>query len=164
MIFAAMALALASDVSGQVVHRTDPITDEQTVMAAWGDEDGGIALVCAPAKKALRVAFLSGRHPFGKTGLLNSAWKDTYRFDSNAPVTKDWIHSDDVSTLFESGDIIAFVRELASSSKFVMRARTFYDESFDVVIPLQNTKAAAKEVIDACGDTKVRRGLGGVLS
>lgn len=127
----------------------DPITDAKRGMASVQGDGGLLVVKCDSGRRDMYVHLISKTYLGGRGGSWDSR-NLTYRIDSEAPVTRRWMHNGSEAALFRA-DAQPLIAELSrGSSRVVIRATTFEYQSVDMIFPLEGVMAAIGQAGDAC--------------
>ncbi len=133
----------------------DPITDEIKAFAIVQDGMNRISVGCDPTRfDGLRVS-LTARTWLGRGEPIVGARGLTYRFDDAPARRMLWNFSDRSARIFYRRNVRTFVRWLAYSDRLAFRTRTVDEHRLDIGFRLVNTREPLRQVLEACGETRL---------
>lgn len=164
MFLLALALAAAEPPSPpprpmRVEIARDSISDDVTATATLLDRGAKLTLACDPDDyRGIRVVFTS-RHWMAGSSIGTGERALLYRFDENPPVRLVWVMRDRGARLAGRERVTRFLRGLIGSEQLLFRSRNIEDRRIDIVFRLVGARPAVEQLLDACGEQRLRRQL-----
>ncbi|HYN47204.1 MAG TPA: hypothetical protein VES64_10980 [Allosphingosinicella sp.] len=164
MLFAALALAAVEappprPITVEVVR--DAITDSVSASATLLDAGQRLTLSCDRAEHyGVRVSF-SSPHWMARGSFFSPERPIVYRFDSQRPRRHIWDVRDRGAILAGRSRVGRFLHGLITAERLVIRARDVEDHPFDLSFRISGASAAVRELLEACGETRLRTRLYG---
>ncbi|HEX8641899.1 MAG TPA: hypothetical protein VF704_12205 [Allosphingosinicella sp.] len=115
---------------------------------------GGNRLVvgCEPANDDGPYVVFHSRRWLARGHLLSGRRKLTYRFDNQAPRRMFWEIDDRRAELERDRRVDAFVRDIQTARRLVIRARDMEERRFDTVFDLRGAGPAVSQVLRSCAE------------
>lgn len=164
MYLLALALAAAEPPSPpprpmRVEVTRDSIKDDVTATATLLDRGAKLTLTCDPDDyRGIRVVFTS-RHWMAGSSLGTGERALLYRFDEAPPVRLVWIMRDRGARLAGRERVTDFLRGLIRAERLLFRSRNIEDRPIDIPFRLVGARPAVEQLLDACGEHRLRRQL-----
>jgi len=164
MFLLALALAAAEPPSPpprpmRVEIVRDSISDDVAATATLLDRGAKLTLACDPDDyRGIRVIFTS-RHWMAGSSLFTGERPLLYRFDEEPPVRLIWNMRDRGARLTGRERVTDFLRGLIASERLLFRSRNIEDRRIDIVFRLVGARPAVEQLLDACGEQRMRRRL-----
>lgn len=147
-ILMASSIAVAQPMAVETI--IDPISDAVRAFATIRHEGHRLVVACEPARFSGYRITVHSRRWLARGNIFTGERPLVYRFDRNAPVRHMWDVSDRRATLLGSDADAAFLRDLRSAERLVVRARDIENHRFDMIFPLAGVEAAVDEAFSAC--------------
>lgn len=166
MFLIALALAAAEPPSPpprpmRVEVTRDTISDDVTVTATLQDGGAKLTLTCEPDDyEGVRVVF-SSQHWLAGNSFFTGERPLLYRFDENRPVNWVWIMRDRGARLAGRGRVGDFLREFIDAERLLFRTRDIEDRPVDIAFRIVGARPAVEQLLEACGEQRMRRRLFG---
>lgn len=164
MLFAALALAAAEappprPMTVEVVR--DAITDSVKASATLLDAGQRLTLSCDRADYfGVRVGFSSPRW-VARGSFVSPERPIVYRFDSERPRRYLWWVRDRGAYLTGRSRVGRFLHGLITAERLVIRTRDVENHPFDLSFRITGAYPAVRELLEACGETRLRTRLYG---
>lgn len=164
MLFAALALAAVEPppprpMTVEVIR--DTITDSVRASASLLDAGQRLTLTCDPADHdGVRVRVSSSRW-LARGSFVTRERPLVYRFDSEPPRRHIWWVRDRGAFMRGRSRAGRFLYGLITAERLVIRARDVEDHEFDLSFRLAGAYPAVRELLEACGETRLRTQLYG---
>ena len=128
----------------------DLINDRVRATATLRQGGNRLVVVCETGNEdGPRITFNSRRW-LARGHLLSGRRKLTYRFDNHPPRRMFWEIDDRRATLNRDVRVAAFLHDLRSARRVVIRARDMEKRRFDAVFDLNGAGPAVDRVLQAC--------------
>jgi hypothetical protein len=128
----------------------DPITDAVRAHAIVREDGNRLMVTCDPAEHDGPRISIHSRRWFGRGHILSGNRPLIYRFDNQRPVRMMWDIKDRRATLSRAGRVAAFLRDLESAQRLVIRARDMENRRFDMIFRLKDVAPALGQALAAC--------------
>jgi hypothetical protein len=134
----------------------DTINDRVTATATLRDGSQRLTLSCNPDDyDFVRVAFSSNRWlVFGN--FITGERPLVYRFDDMPPRRLIWEVKDRSGRLAGRRRVTEFLRGLIDGQVLIFRTRDVEGHAFDLTFRLVGARAAVAQLLEICGETRVR--------
>lgn len=129
----------------------DPITDAVRAEAALRDDGNRLVVSCDPAEYDGPRVSIHSRRWLGGGNFLSGHGPIIYRFDGQRPRRMLWSIDDRRATLSRGRRVAAFLRDLQTAQRLVIRARDIENRRFDMVFRLKDVAPALGQALAACG-------------
>lgn len=166
MFLIALALAAAEPPSPpprpmRVEVTRDTISDDLTATATLLDRGARLMLTCEPDDyEGVRVIF-SSQHWLAGNSFFTGERPLLYRFDEEPPRRLIWIMRDRGARLSGRKRVTEFLRGLIVADHLLFRTRDVEDRPVDINFRLVGARPAVEQLLDACGERRIRRRLFG---
>lgn len=166
MLLAALALAAAEPPAPpprpmQVEVVRDAITDRVSASATLIDRGQTLVVACdASDYRGIRVSFSSGRW-VALPSIVAGPRRLAYRFDSQPPRNALWVPRERGGRLVGRSRTARFLGELIRAEQLVFRTRDIELHRFDLRFRLVGAQPAIAELLQACGEERLRHDLFG---
>jgi len=164
MFLTALALAAAEPPAPpprpmRVEITRDSISDDLAATAILLDRGSKLTLACEPDDyEGVRVIFTS-RHWLAGSSLFTGERPLIYRFDEERPRRLVWIMRDRGARLAGRDRVTGFLRGLLTAEQLLFRTRDIEDRPVDVTFRLVGVRPAVEQLLEACGEQRMRRRL-----
>jgi hypothetical protein len=152
MILTALTL-LAMQIPPEPMRATigrDLINDRIRATATLRQGGNRLVVICEPGNEdGPRVTFNSRRW-LARGHLLSGRRRMTYRFDNHPPRRMFWDIDDRRATLTRDVRVNAFLRDLRTARRLVIRVKDMEQRRFDAVFDLHGAGPAVDRVMQAC--------------
>jgi len=166
MLLTALALVAAEPPAPpprpmQVEVVRDAITDRVTASATLVDRGRTLVVACdADDYRGIRVSFSSGRW-VALPSIVAGPRRLVYRFDEQPPRGAVWVPRDRGGRLVGRSRVANFLGDLIRSEQLVFRTRDIELRRFDLRFRIVGAQPAIAELLQACGEERLRRDLFG---
>jgi hypothetical protein len=147
------ALALAAQLPPEPMTVTmgrDLINDRVRATAELRQGGNRLAVICETGDEdGPRVTF-HARHWLARGHLFSSRRRMTYRFDDAPPRRMFWRIRERRATLTRDVRVAAFMRDLRTARRLVIRSSDMEKRRFDAVFDLQDVGPAVDRVLQTC--------------
>jgi len=132
----------------------DPITDAVRADATLRDDGNRLVVSCDPAEYDGPRIRVHSRRWLGRGHLFSGHRPVIYRFDNQRPRRMLWDIEDRRATLSRGRRVAAFLNELQTAQRLVIRARDVENRRFDMIFRLKDVAPALGQALAACdGDS-----------
>ena len=139
----------------------DPITDRVSASATLTDRGQKLVVACdADDYRGIRVSFSSGRW-VARPSIVTGPRPLVYRFDTQPPRRAIWAPRDRGGRLIGRSRVARFLSGLVGSEQLVFRTRDIELHRFDLRFRVVGAAPAIAELLEVCGETRLRGALFG---
>ena len=139
----------------------DTISDDVAATATLQDGGAKLTLTCEPDDyEGVRVIFTS-QHWLAGNSFFTGERPLVYRFDEEPPVRRVWIMRDRGARLAGRDRVTRFLHQLIGAERLLFRTRDIEDRPVDVTFRVVGARTAVAQLLEACGEQRMRRRLFG---
>jgi len=139
----------------------DTISDAVKASATILDAGQRLTLACDPQDfGGIRVSFTSSRW-LARPSFVTRERPMVYRFDSDQPERQVWVMRDRGAFFGGRDRVGRFLRGLITAEQLVIRTRDVEDHPVDLTFRISGAYPAVRELLEACGESELRRRLYG---
>ena len=130
----------------------DPITDAVRAHAVVREDGNRLMVICDPAEHDGPRISVHSRRWFSRGHLFSGDRPLIYRFDNQRPHRMMWDIKDRRATLSRGRRVAAFLRDLETAQRLVIRGRDIENRRFDMIFRLKDVGPAVAQALAACGE------------
>ena len=130
----------------------DPITDVVRASAFVRDDGNRLVVACDPGEYDGPRVRVHSRRWFRRGHILTGHRPLIYRFDGGQPQRMMWDISGRRATLARGHRVAAFLRDLQTAQRLVIRGRDIENRRFDIIFRLKDVAPAVGQALAACGE------------